>query len=146
VARPYEGVSNLVQDRVSDLWLRVQEREFPAQSDRACAVLAGTESTHGSVELEVPMGQIVFGHQLARDCFGVFENHRLIELSFIFRLGCAESLDRIRLLYSSCVTYHERNRLVPQGCLVSNIARRFHEHRRSIARRRSEFTATVGGS
>jgi hypothetical protein len=95
VARPYEGVSNLVQDRVSDLWLRVQEREFPAQSDRACAVLAGTESTHGSVELEVPMGQIVFGHQLARDCFGVFENHRLIELSFLFlfRLETKSSAD-----------------------------------------------------
>jgi len=146
VIRSRQRVRDFVQYRVSDFGLGVQEREFPAQRDGACAVLADTESTHRSVELEVPMGQIVFGHQLARDCFGVFENHRLIELSFIFRLGCAESLDRIRLLYSSCVTYHERNRLVPQGCLVSNIARRFHEHRRSIARRRSEFTATVGGS
>jgi hypothetical protein len=78
-------VSNLVRDRVSDLWLRVQEREFPAQGDRACAVLAGTESTHGTVKLEVPMGEIVFAHQLAGEGLGVFQDHRGFVMQFFFR-------------------------------------------------------------
>jgi hypothetical protein len=95
VIRSRQRVRDFVQYRVSDFGLGVQEREFPAQRDGACAVLADTESTHRSVELEVPMGQIVFGHQLARDCFGVFENHRLIELSFLFlfRLETKSSAD-----------------------------------------------------
>ena len=82
VIRPYEGVGNFVQDRVSNFWLGVQERKVPAQPDRACAVLAETESTHGSVELKMPMGQTVFGHQLLSEGFGVLEDHSFILISF----------------------------------------------------------------
>jgi hypothetical protein len=75
----HQRVRDFVQDRVSDLGLRVQEREFPAHGDGACAVLTGTESTHSTIKLEVPMREIVFGHQPVGESLGVFQDHRLIE-------------------------------------------------------------------
>jgi hypothetical protein len=82
VIRPYEGMCDLVEDCVSDLGLGVQEGEFPAQRDRSNAVHAETEATHGPVELKVPMGQTVFGHQLLGEGFGVLEDHSFILISF----------------------------------------------------------------
>jgi len=75
VVGPHEGVSNFVQDRVSDFGLGVQERKFPAQGDRGCAVLTDTEPPHGAVECKVPVAQTMSGHQLLREGFRVFENH-----------------------------------------------------------------------
>ena len=75
VIRPHECVGNLVQYRVPYFWLGVQQGKFLAQSDRANAVHAEAEPTHGPIELKVPMGQTVFGHQLLSEGFGVFENH-----------------------------------------------------------------------
>jgi hypothetical protein len=71
-----------VEDCVSDFWFGVQERKFPAQRDRPNAVHAETEPTHGSVELKMPMGQTVSGHQLLSEGFGVLENHSFILISF----------------------------------------------------------------
>jgi hypothetical protein len=75
-------MSDFVEDRVSDFLLGVQDGKFLAQSDHANAVHAETKPTHGPVELKVPMGQTVFGHQLLSQRFGVFEGHRFILLLF----------------------------------------------------------------
>jgi hypothetical protein len=72
-------VRDFVQDGVSDLLLRIQEREFPAHGDGARAVLTGTESTHSTVKLEVPMGELVFGHQPVGESLCFFQDHRLVE-------------------------------------------------------------------
>jgi hypothetical protein len=78
----YEGVCDFVEDRVSDFWLKVQEGKSLAQRDRANAVHAETEATHGPVKLKVPIGQTVFGHQLLSEGFGVLEDHSFILISF----------------------------------------------------------------
>jgi len=75
-------VSNFVQDCVSDFWLKVQEGKSLAQRDRANAVYAETEPTHGLVELKMPMRQTVLGHQLLSEGFGVLEDHSFILISF----------------------------------------------------------------
>jgi hypothetical protein len=74
VIRSYECVCDFVEDCVSDFWLKVQEGKSLAQRDRANAVHAETEATHGPVKLKVPMGQTVFGHQLLSEGFGVLED------------------------------------------------------------------------
>jgi hypothetical protein len=80
VIRSYECVRDFVEDCVSDFRLKVQEGKSLAQRDRANAVHAETEATHGPVKLKV--GQTVFGHQLLSEGFGVFENHSFIVISF----------------------------------------------------------------
>ncbi len=79
VAGSHQRVRDFVQDGVSDLLLRIQEREFPAHGDGARAVLTGTESTHSTVKLEVPMGELVFGHQPVGESLCFFQDHRLVE-------------------------------------------------------------------
>jgi len=52
---------NLMKDRVSDIRLGIQQREFPAERDRAHAIFADTEPANRPVELEVPMRKSVSG-------------------------------------------------------------------------------------
>jgi hypothetical protein len=73
-----------VKDCVSDFRLGVQETELFAEGDRPTAVHTKAEPTHRPVELKVPTGQTVIGHQSVGEGFGVFEDRRLLLLAVVF--------------------------------------------------------------
>jgi hypothetical protein len=61
VIRTHQRMRNLVEDRVSDVRLGIQQRKFPAQRDLASAIFADTEPANRPVELKVPMRKSVSG-------------------------------------------------------------------------------------
>jgi hypothetical protein len=56
---PGECVCDFMQDRISYLFLRIQNRQFGGERDLFISPLAGAESSNRSIELELPSAQLV---------------------------------------------------------------------------------------
>ena len=75
VARPDQGVGDLVEDRVADLAVGVEGRQRGAQTERAGREPADTRPALGGVVLDGPLGQAVHLQQVLGEGVGVAQVH-----------------------------------------------------------------------